>query len=299
MTVSAFREGLQAREGAASVGESAITENRLVTMIEKARARWPDVELESQQFAKFVGERVPLGAQLDDCCIDELNTESLYLTCACAAGDAKALAHFETEFSVTITQALRGLDKTGALVDDATQVLRERLFVSSRERSAKIADYHGQGDLRRWVRAVATRIGLDLLRISKRERDRKEDDAVLAALPDGSSDPALAHFHTHYGAELKSCFAEALSALDRKQVTLLRYHYIDELTIDDIGGLFDVHRSTAFRWIERAREQLVAATRDRLKSRIGVDANDLNSVMKLVRSDLNLSLSRLLKSEKK
>jgi transposase len=37
----------------------------------------------------------------------------------------------------------------------------------------------------------------------------------------------------------------------------LRYHHVDGLNIDEIGAIYRVHRVTAFRWLEKAKEQLV------------------------------------------
>jgi len=73
---------------------------------------------------------------------------------------------------------------------------------------------------------------------------------------------------------------------------LLRYHHVDGLNIDEIGAIYRVHRVTAFRWLEKAKEKLVEATLARMRTRLNVSARELDSVLRLIRSQVHLSLVR-------
>jgi RNA polymerase sigma-70 factor (ECF subfamily) len=55
-----------------------------------------------------------------------------------------------------------------------------------------------------------------------------------------------------------------------------------------------VHRATAARRVERARELLCDGTRAELAARIGLKGAELDSVMRLVRSNVDLSIARVL-----
>ncbi len=271
---------------------------RLAQVTRSAEERWVPVRVPVDSFVRYLADRMPKADGVDPLSVlDTLRTDQLYLACACVAGVAGALAAFDREFFPTVTLALRGMDKTGALTDEATQLLRQRLFVSAQGRPPKIADYLGQGDLRRWVRAAAVRLGIDLLRSSKREELGREDEKVLAALPDSASDPELAHLKKLYGNELKQAFGEVLRGLPSKERTILRYHYVDGLNIEQIGTIFQVHKATAFRWLERARGKIVPQTRKRLQNQLGVKAQELDSIMRLIHSRLDLSIQRFLETQ--
>ena len=69
---------------------------------------------------------------------------------------------------------------------------------------------------------------------------------------------------------------------------------IDKLSIDEIGAAHRTHRTTAARWLREIRAKLAARTRDLLAAALRLPDQELDSVMRLVRSRLELSVSRLL-----
>ncbi|MBE7450700.1 MAG: hypothetical protein HS111_17930 [Kofleriaceae bacterium] len=95
-----------------------------------------------------------------------------------------------------------------------------------------------------------------------------------------------------YAREFQAAFTEALAGLGAREQTLLRYHHVDGLNIDEIGAIYRVHRVTAFRWLEKAKEKLVDATLVVARARLNVSARELESVLRLIRSQVHLSLVR-------
>jgi RNA polymerase sigma-70 factor (ECF subfamily) len=77
---------------------------------------------------------------------------------------------------------------------------------------------------------------------------------------------------------------------------LLRQSVVHGLNIDQIAAVFGVHRATAARRVERAREALLAATRKSLMSRLSIDRTEFESVMALIKSRLDVSIHRVLGS---
>ena len=71
-------------------------------------------------------------------------------------------------------------------------------------------------------------------------------------------------------------------------------HYIDGLNIDRIGVVFHVHRATVARWIAGAREQLHERTMAEVASGLALSQEELESLLRVVRSSLDLSLRALL-----
>jgi RNA polymerase sigma-70 factor, ECF subfamily len=119
-----------------------------------------------------------------------------------------------------------------------------------------------------------------------------DDDQLIAQHAISQDDPEIEYMKKTYSNEFKAAFTEALTQLGPREQTLLRYHHVDGLNIDEIGAIYRVHRVTAFRWIEKAKEQLVKATLDTLRTRLKLPADELDSVLRMIRSQIHLSLIR-------
>jgi RNA polymerase sigma-70 factor (ECF subfamily) len=146
-----------------------------------------------------------------------------------------------------------------------------------------IGKYGGRGALRAWIRTLATRAGL---RFVERSRPAPEaDEAVLAALPT-TGDPELDAIRDLYAPAFRAAFQEALATLKPRSRTLLAQHYVDGLTIDELGALHSVHRATAARQIAQVRDSLVEATLWTLKQRLRVTARDLESIVRIRHTQL-------------
>src|SRR5882672_3131869 len=89
--------------GQTSGGGDAAEMGSLTTLLwSEARAAWPSVELSEEAFTAHVALHLPAHLPALDA-IEKMHTADLYLTCACAMGDAHAIAAFEN-------QCLRGID---------------------------------------------------------------------------------------------------------------------------------------------------------------------------------------------
>jgi len=85
--------------------------------------------------------------------------------------------------------------------------------------------------------------------------------------------------------------AAGMSARDR---ALLRLHLVERASIDDVAAVYRVHRATAARWIQTARETLTSHTRKNFLAGADLDTHDEAGLASLVESQLTLSLSRIL-----
>lgn len=59
--------------------------------------------------------------------------------------------------------------------------------------------------------------------------------------------------------------------------------------------LHGVHRATAARWVDAARETVLAGTQRELIRRLRISRSELASVIRLIQSQLELSLLRVLR----
>ncbi|MCA9668871.1 MAG: transcriptional regulator [Myxococcales bacterium] len=249
-----------------------------------ARASAPPFDAET--FVAAIAERLP-----DDAtprALAQVRPDELELALACGVGDNHAIAALERRFFGEVEGALARLRLDRSRLDEVKQTLRASLFVSSGEgRAPKIESYSGRGSLGRWLCVTAVRIELMARRGT---RPISADDGLLGALPAQRDDPELEHLKSHYRHQFAEAFGRAMKALDDRQRNLLRQHYLDGLNIDRLGALYDVHRATAARWIARAREVLYEQTRDALRAMLDVDDSTYDSILRLIQSQLDLSI---------
>jgi len=258
--------------------------------LRRAHDAWPTVTpLAADVFAAWVGDRLPRGADLS-----RAPTSDLYLACACARGDAPAIAAFDANYLREVSIAAAKLRAAPEIADEARQVVRDLLFVARPDRAAAIATYAGRGDLRGWVRVVAMR---EVLRLCQRDRREiaTDDEALLDALSP-ATDPEIERLKERYRQAFAAAFAEAVRGLPARERKLLRLSVVDGLGVEAIGKRFEVHHATAARWLVRAREMLLDATRARLAGDLGLTADEVDSVIRLVRSRVEVSIVRLLKA---
>jgi RNA polymerase sigma-70 factor (ECF subfamily) len=137
------------------------------------------------------------------------------------------------------------------------------------------------------------RAALKLLR--KENREAPTDDALLEVRAH-EDDPELAYMKAAYRASFKTAFQEALESLLPRERTLLKQQIVDGLGIDELGALYQVHRATAARWVQSAREKLLTRTRRTFMLNARISSDECESIMRLVRSQLDMSLHRRLGS---
>ena len=211
---------------------------------------------------------------------------------ALAEGSEPALKVFEAEYVPQIDVALRRLRLAGGTADEVKQALRFELIVGGNDGHRRIGDYAGRGELAAWLRVSATRKALKVIR--KIDREETLDEILLDHWPDATPGPEQKQLKTQYTAELKKAIRDAFAALEVRQRNLLRQHILDELTIDDLAKLYRVHRATCARWLADARADLGKQTRKRLMAALGMPTNDVDSLLRFLDSDIELSISRIL-----
>ena len=216
--------------------------------------------------------------------------DELGLARAAAEGDRAAIERIERDVLPAATAALRALSVPADAIDECLQRVRVTLLVGRDDGHPRLLDYRGRGSLRAWVRVVAVRESLML----QRRKDIPLGDAVLAAVPDPADDPELRYLRADLRDELRAAVAAALTALEPRDRTLLRYSLLDNLTLDEIGAIYRVNKSSVSRWLARCRERLWEAARDELGRRLEGQTDTISSLVRSLRSGLDLSLERLL-----
>jgi RNA polymerase sigma-70 factor, ECF subfamily len=265
-------------------------EARLDEALRTARAAWPGVVVADGEFLAWLAARLPAG---DDAiaALGALRTSDLYLACACARGDAAALRAMESGPLADVAAAVARGNPRGVSVDDVMQTVRRVLFVATPDAPPRIAEYRGTGELRAWLRVTAVRAALKLLR--KERHEIAVDDEILANVPAAGADAELEFVKRQYRAGFKRAFLEALASLPPREQNLLRQHFLDDLSIDQLGALHRVHRSTAARWITRAQATVFERTKRTLMKQMKVSRSECESIIRLAQSQLHVTLRTL------
>lgn len=265
---------------------------RLAATIDAARTEWPDVAVAEDAFARMLAERIAPELALDDG-LSALRGPDLWIACGCASGDARALGAFDRAFAGEIAAAVRKIGNAQLATDDVAQLVREKLFVGgSGESRPKILDYKGTGALRAWLRVTAARVGLNVA--TRGPREQATDDAWFTRVVAEGDHPEIAHLKAKYRSDFRSALEAAVSALDPKERNVLAYSFGERLSIDQIGGIYGVHRATAARWVAAAQERLVEHTRRAMMHRLGASADDVDSIVQLIASRFDASLAGML-----
>lgn len=222
----------------------------------------------------------------------------LALAFAAGRGDPVALRRFEEHVGAELVAAARAIDREPAFVDEVVQRTRIRLTVGEGDQPPRVASYKGAGPLRAWVAVAAQRIALNARRDARAGAARVAapvaDPDVLAELVDREPDPELRHLKTIYRAEFREALTAALAGLPDRTRTVLRLRFVDGLELAQLGRLYRVHEATASRWISSALDDIGHRTREQLIARLAITEATAASVVRMVHSQLDLSIARLL-----
>lgn len=271
--------------------ESSELEAHLAEVLTTAQTAWPDLALPTDVFLRYLAERIPEQGSLLDV-LRGLHVADLYLACACAQGLSDAHVALDGRFLPKVDAAVARVEGPGDGMAEVRHHLRERLLSSEDGKPPRIASYQGTGPLVAWLRAAAVRTALNSRR-SARRRARAEEEA-LAEGPMAGGDLELEYLRQQHRADFQAALVEALAALPTRERTVLRLHFVEGLSLERIGAMYQTHKSTVSRWLARAREDVLTGVRRRLAERLQLSAEELQSLLRAVRSQLDASISSLL-----
>lgn len=253
---------------------------------DRAVAKWPTVpvidrERLAHEIARRIGSEAPIATLSEDLCL------------AIAAGDGdgeaaracEAIAAREVEFAATRLRA------TPAQADETRSDLRRLWFTGEGDRPPALSTFTGRGDLRAYARVIAAH---SLARRIQRDRREQPLEPDLLDVLESTLDPEVALLRETYRETVERAFVASLAELDARQRAVLRFHLLDGWTIDDLGARYGVHRATAARWLADARTRLGRQIRTRLVAELAIGESQIDSIVALVTSRIEVSLERLL-----
>jgi RNA polymerase sigma-70 factor (ECF subfamily) len=253
--------------------------------VDAARSACPDVAFDDAEFVAHVMSRekaglLPAIAHAGD----------LLLAFACARGIPAAVAAFHHRYGSLVARVLSRRRADSADAADVSQAVFEKLLVGSPGGAPKIADYRGEGPLRSWIATTVATTLLMARRAAGRRSDRSDEGALALALE--TANPELLYMKSRYRAEIEAAIARALTCLGHRERMLLKLHFVERMTIDQLGSMYAVNRATTARWLAAARTSLLALIRDEIQAKLGVSRSECDSLVALVRSTLHVSAAR-------
>jgi RNA polymerase sigma-70 factor (ECF subfamily) len=256
--------------------------------VTKAAEAHPEIAFDAVAFAKRLLE----AAKNDSQRLAQLNTPDLLLAFAALRREPKAEAELDRRLVRATHAALGGRLTDPHAREEVVQLVRDRIFVGAKGTAPRLARFDGTGSLVSWMKVVALSVAVDFRRRDK--ADLKASDSALMAV--ASSEPAgdEALGRARHRAAFTAAFKDATAALDGQQRMILRMRYVDQVAIEDVGRAFNVHRTTAMRWLEKAQADLLAGVRERLRLALGLGARELDSLLKVMQPSLAERLSRVL-----
>ncbi len=267
----------------------------LAGLTAEARAAWPDIELAEPDFLAHLAGCL---ARADDPvrALRRAPAGDLFLACACSRGDPRALREFERLYIAQVATYVARVDASPAFVDEVRQFLRIRLLIGDGEGPPRVRTYGGSGPLGAWVRVAALRVAQNLKAGAARERGHVAIEVEEMRLPGAAPDPELEVLRRRFAPEIQAAFRTTLAELPARERNVLCLYYVDGLSGEAIAAMYDVHAATIRRRIERCRAAVLERTLALVRERLEVSHEELESILALVQSQIDVSLSLLLRA---
>lgn len=261
--------------------------------VQQVRAAWPRLVLDWEGFVRHVVRHLPTDVPLAEA-VRTWHVADLALAFACASGDREALEAFDRSHSGELRAAVA---KVGDATDseEARQLVWQRLFTGDGEMAPRILNYSGRGPLRAWYRVALVRVLIDAKRQLIGQQKTLEEHRHLGVAR-AAIDPETDYFKHLYRQQFEAAIDHASRQLEPAERNVLRAYYVESLNVDQLAVAFGVHRATAARQVSRARDRLLELTRTRLQQELAISEAELDSILRLIRSQLQLSIRRLLES---
>ncbi len=283
----AFAAALEGAGHAVPAGDTAALDEALLAVVAAAGAASPKLAFAPEAFAAHLARRRPAGMPLTQF-LHVASAADLLLAFCCGHGDAEAIRLFDARFDGDLRMVYAQGRGHKPPFDEYAQVLRSKLMTGEQPR---ILAYAGVGELKNWVRVTASRVLVDLQRAAS-DAQPLHEEAVLA-VPSPDDDPEIDYLKRLYRAEMREAFEAAVNVLSPEERNCLRDYYARGLSVDELAAARGIHRATAARRVAAARSAVLKHTRQLLMQRTQLSRDELESVVRLIESQLYVTVERV------
>lgn len=249
-----------------------------MSIYEEGSRAWPALKVSPEELDAFVARREPT---------EPPPAADLFLVCACVLKRPGALEALEQSVLSHIPAWVGRIDPSADFGDDVAQAVRALLLTGE---SPRISTYAGKGSLEGWVRVSAVRLALKL----KARAPAANGEALTSAAgvtPDLGAQVEKAQARK----EVEQAMESVLAALDTEERAWLKLYYLDGLSLEKVASLFGVHTSTISRRIAALEGHVLSSLRERLQHQLRLPRAEVESLIRFVRSQLEVSLGQALR----
>ena len=261
MTVDSFKQafGKQIEEAVARVQRRySVDDEELATAFYSSARKYSStlVDFEADSSASSQGESAMTEF------LASLNCDDLCLALACAKGDNEAWEDFIRDYRGFLSSIARTMTSDPAAADQLADSAFADLYglrESGGARVSKFSFYSGRGSLKGWLRAVVFQLSADNHRQVSRYVQTEEPDDIermVSVMPEkGKTNGEVSFVRDRYKTAIAESLGKAISQLESRDRLLLTYYYYDEMTLREIGKIFNVHEATISRWLVKVQKR--------------------------------------------
>ena len=240
---------------------------------ERARAAYPQIVLPFDKFASALVRSGESAVEFAD---------GVYVSEALVAGDIHALQWLRNE----IRRILRTVKNVAtSRHDDIEAAVMERLLVNK-----KLSQYRGAAPLTSWLRVITVRTAFELFPPEKEPHAQEFESMVFSNLAAEQKSADSGVLQRQVGDALSSAMTTAALALTAKERTLLRLHFLEGMTLEELAQTYASHSSTVSRWLADAKEHFLTVVRDEIGKRTGLGRLAVDSLVRAMHGKLDISL---------
>jgi RNA polymerase sigma-70 factor (ECF subfamily) len=284
--VRAFQEEVGSASARAP-GDGAALEKLLASFYARGREAYPRIALDEQAFGRHLA-RCAKEAKASS--LADLPAPDIYLACACAARVRGAATAFERKFGPIIRRAISRVLKSADERQEAEQRAWDHIVVEGARGAPRITHYLGQGPLENWVSVAAMRIAVSFGRAESAERRLRAKVVSDTSRIDAEGMSMKGQLREAFEAAV----AEALGGLKARERLILKLHVVSGMTLEAISKSLGVSRQAVSKTFSRTREGILGSVEASLRRRLKISRGELSSVLRLVASQLDVSVSRIL-----
>ena len=273
-------------EGEVASGAPDVAELQ-ASLYARGRAAHPKLAASEAAFGKLVARAAASPSYAGP---ESLAAADLYLACACAEGARGAAAAFERRFAKTIRRAASRVLPTRDEREEAEQLARREILVGREGAGPRIAEYLGHGALDAWISVAAIRVAISLGRSESAERRLRA--RALAEATGVDAEHLLKNEEIRR--EIEPAVTAALARLPSRDRLILGLFLVSGMTLDAIGKSLGITHQAVSKHLAKSRDAILADIRGTVAERLKISTDELMSIMRLVASQLDASITRVL-----
>ncbi len=212
---------------------------------------------------------------------------------AAATGDEPAVAALAARLASIVPAVAARARLQPADAAELQQTVLRRLLVGTDGQAPRIASYAEHGDLNGLLFVAASRVAIEIARAQGRKNAKESPLDPATALVETDAEFRL--MNAEIKAALSTSMRKAIRELSAQDRNVLRLA-ARGTTLEQLAAMYGKHRATMVRQLARVRVSVKESILADMERQTKLGRSDLNEVLPLLQSRLDLSLSTLFRT---